>query len=133
MSRSTRMCMKSPLLLLLMLLLGFGADAYAGSCAEMEHRYDSMPSHADGLVARRSDFSVPLHIFDRFESQACAIVSFHIDGSGGAYDVRVASYHPSQGIGRAAMEALKGYEFTPGDYGDKLFVLMLKYNRFELK
>jgi|GEM_PF-3469395 len=31
------------------------------------------------------------------------------------------------------MEALKGYEFTPGDYGDKLFVLMLKYNRFELK
>ena len=132
-SKSIKMRMKSPLLLLLPLLLGFVTDAYAGSCAEMEHRYESMPSHADGLIAKRGKFSVPSQMFGRFESRACAIVSFHIDGSGGAYDIRAASYHPSQGIGRAAMEALKGYEFTPGNYGNKLFVLMLKYNRFELK
>jgi len=118
--------------LLLLPLMVLGANAYAGSCVEMEGRYESMPSHADALIAKRGKFSVPSQMFGRFESRACAIVSFHIDGSGGAYDIRVTSYHPSQGVGREAMEALKGYEFTPGDYRDRLFVLLLKFNRFEL-
>jgi TonB family protein len=69
----------------------------------------------------------------RFESLACAIVSFHIDGSGEPYDARVTSSYPVQGIGRAAMEALKSYKFVPGDDGRRRFFLMLKYNRFELR
>lgn len=119
--------------LLSLVLLMLGANAYAGSCVEMESRYGSMPSRADGLIAKRGEFGVPAQILGRFEHRACAIVSFHIDGSGSAYEIRVVSYHPSQGIGRAAMEALKSYKFVSGDYGNKLFVLMLKYNKFELK
>lgn len=68
--------------LILLSLLVLGANAYADSCAEMEGRYKSMPSHADELIARRVEFKLPPYTLDRFESRACAIVSFYIDGSG---------------------------------------------------
>lgn len=119
--------------LLLLSLLVVCFSAYADSCVEMERRYEPMPSRADGLIAKRAEFKVPPQMLDRFQSRACAVVSFHIDGSGSAYDVRVVSSYPSRGIGRAAMQALKGYEFAPGNYGKRSFVLMLKYNKFELK
>lgn len=47
--------------------------------------------------------------------------------------MKVVAYSPSHGVGRAALETLKGYEFVSGDYKGKLFVLMLKFNKFEMK
>lgn len=119
--------------LLSLLLLMLGASAHANSCAEMEAGYKAMLPHADELVVSRGEFHPPLQVLGRLESLACAIVSFHIDGSGEPYDVRVASSYPAQGIGRAAMEALKSYKFVPVDDGRRRFFLMLKYNRFELR
>ncbi len=84
-----------------------GASAHANSCAEMEAGYKAMLPHADELVVSRGEFHPPLQVLGRFESLACAIVSFHIDGSGGPYDARVASSYPAQGIGRAAMGAFE--------------------------
>lgn len=114
-------------------LLVAGTNAYADSCVEMEAMYKSMPSHADELIAKRVDFKLPSHTLERFQSRACAIVSFYVDGSGSANDLRVVAYSPSRGVGRAALETLRGYEFVPGDYKGRLFVLMLRFNRFELK
>ena len=121
------------LILLSLLVAGVSANTYADSCVEMEGKYKSMPSHADDLIAKRVDFKLPSHTLDRFQSRACAIVSFHVDGSGSAHDMRVVAYSPSQGVGRAALETLRGYEFVPGDYKGRLFVLMLNFKKFELK
>lgn len=114
------------------LLLALGVQAHAGSCEQMKGAYQSMQSHADELVVKRSLFKVKPFTLGREEFKACAIVSFQIDGQGGARDMRLASFYPHQGVGRAAEEALAQYRFVPGDYKERRFVLLLEYNKLEL-
>lgn len=114
------------------LLLALGAPVHAGSCEQMKGLYQSMPSHADELVAERSPFKVLPTMLGRGEFRACAIVSFQLDGQGGVRAMKLAAFHPHQGIGRAAEAALVHYRFVPGDYQGRRFVLLFEYNKLEL-
>jgi hypothetical protein len=104
-----------------------------------------MPAHANSVcenkrldvgegaaknVRASAPFKIPASVLRRGEHEACSIVEFYVNEDGLAYKPKVVFSFPRAGVGRAALEALKGYHFKHKE--DRRSVLFFYYNRFAI-